>query len=177
MGVCRVALGNMRVAIIGNSGSGKSALARQLAFSSGAAVLDLDTIAWVPGQVAVPQDSTVAAAAVEAFCTANPNWVVEGCYASLIAATFVHQPDLIFLDPGVAQCVANCRSRPWEPHKYSSKAEQDQRLAFLIGWVEDYYVRQGDMSLAGHAALLEAYAGAKQVFHSLPGPDFSLTKP
>jgi adenylate kinase family enzyme len=36
----------MRIAVIGNSGSGKSTLARSLAASSGAPVLDLDTVAW-----------------------------------------------------------------------------------------------------------------------------------
>jgi putative acetyltransferase len=45
----------MRVAILGNSGSGKSTLARQLTDQHGLAVLDLDTIAWVPGKIAVPR--------------------------------------------------------------------------------------------------------------------------
>jgi len=43
----------MRVAIVGNSGSGKSTLARRLAADSGTPTLDLDTVAWEPGQIAV----------------------------------------------------------------------------------------------------------------------------
>ena len=102
----------MRVAVIGNSGSGKSTLARQLANANNAALLDLDTVAWVQGQIAAPQDPTIAAAAVEFFCLTNPSWVVDGCYASLVEVALNHQPHLIFLDPGEEQCVANCRSRP-----------------------------------------------------------------
>lgn len=39
----------MRIAILGNSGSGKSTVARWLAEHSGAALLDLDSVAWEPG--------------------------------------------------------------------------------------------------------------------------------
>src|SRR5262249_49343741 len=46
---------DMRIAIIGNSGSGKSTLAQWLAERTGASLLDLDTVAWVPGQIAVPR--------------------------------------------------------------------------------------------------------------------------
>ncbi len=41
----------MRIAILGNSGSGKSTLARRLAAEAFAAVLDLDTVAWEPGEI------------------------------------------------------------------------------------------------------------------------------
>ena len=43
----------MRIAILGNSGSGKSTLAAALAAAGGTPCLDLDTVAWEAGQVAV----------------------------------------------------------------------------------------------------------------------------
>jgi len=150
-----------RIAILGNSGSGKSTLARRLAQGSGAVVLDLDTVAWEPGQVAVPRDPAAARAEVEAFCRAHDSWVIEGCYASLVSAALPFGAQLILLDPGEAQCLANCRSRPWEPHKYATPEEQAQRLPFLLAWVSEYYVRDGDLSLAGHRALFEAWQGPK----------------
>jgi adenylate kinase family enzyme len=164
----------MRVAIIGNSGSGKSTLALQMARGAGVAVLDLDTVAWVPGKIAVPQDAATAAAAVESFCQANRHWVIEGCYTSLIQVTLKHEPHLIFLDPGVEQCVANCEARPWEPHKYSCPAAQDRNLAFLIEWVKDYEHREGETSRVAHQALFEAYAGPKQARHDMPAASFLL---
>lgn len=165
----------MRVAIIGNSGSGKSTLARTLA-AGVVPVLDLDTVAWLPGQIAVPQDPAVAREQLDAFCRAHADWVIEGCYAGLIGAALEHAPHLVFLDPGCAACQTNCRARAWEPHKYASPEEQDARLAFLLDWVADYYTRDGDMSFAAHRALFDEYRGCKQHLVSLPGPDFALAR-
>jgi len=151
----------MKTAIIGNSGSGKSTLARQLAASSGAAVLDLDTVYWLPGQ-AVERPSAERVALVREFCQSNPSWIVEGCYADLIEAALPFGPELIFLDPGLDVCLARCRSRPFEPHKFASKEDQDRHLAFLLEWVAGYYQRDDTMSLAAHRALFERYAGPKR---------------
>lgn len=148
----------MRVAIIGNSGSGKSTLAKRF----GAPVLDLDTVYWERGKIAVPRDSEEAAGEVRAFCRINQNWVIEGCYASLIDVALEFKPELILLDPGVDACIGNCQARPWESHKYPTKEEQDKHLAFLLEWVRGYYTRDGEMSLRGHEALYAAYAGPKR---------------
>ena len=136
----------MRVAIIGNSGSGKSTLAHRLASNSNAAILDLDSVAWEPNQVAVPRSVEEAVSDVKAFCESREHWVVEGCYAALIETTLPFRPHVLVLDPGLEQCLSNCQARPWEPHKYSSKEEQDSSLSFLLNWVEEYYSREGDMS-------------------------------
>jgi adenylate kinase family enzyme len=157
----------MRVAVVGNSGSGKSTLARLLG-TEGAAMLDLDTVAWEPGKIAVARPVDRAVADVREFCATHGNWVIEGCYANLIGAALAFDPVLVFLDPGVEQCLANCRARPWEAHKYRSQEEQDARLAFLLSWVEQYYTRDGDMSHAAHAALFDAYAGSKRRLDRLP---------
>ena len=61
--------------------------------------------------------------------------MIEGCYGDLIAAVLPRTTRLVFLNPGVDACIANCRARPWEPHKYASKEAQDANLAMLIGWV------------------------------------------
>ncbi len=164
----------MRVAILGNSGSGKSTLAHRIATTANATVLDLDTVAWEPGKIAIPRDPAAAVADVHAFCTSNADWVVEGCYASLVGATLSHGPQLVFLDPGLESCLANCRARPWEPHKYRSKEEQDRHLDFLLSWVAEYYRRDGDMSLERHQALFDRYRGPKQRVRGLPGPEFRL---
>lgn len=153
---------------MGNSGSGKSTLAAKLASESGAAVLDLDTIVWEPNEIAVARPVKRALADLRAFCTAHEQWIVEGCYAGLIEATLVYAPELLFLDPGLEACIASCKARPWEPHKYASKAEQDSRLAFLLTWVAEYYTRDGDMSHAAHLALFHSYAGRKRRFAELP---------
>jgi RimJ/RimL family protein N-acetyltransferase/adenylate kinase family enzyme len=151
----------MRIAIIGNSGSGKSVLARRLA-GARRPVLDLDRLAWEPGQVAVARDPAAAVADLEEFCRAHAAWVVEGCYATLVAAALRHGAELILLDPGLETCLRNCRNRPWEPHKYATREAQDGRLAFLLAWVRDYYLRDGDLSQRAHLALFERCAGPKR---------------
>jgi adenylate kinase family enzyme len=158
----------MRIAILGNSGSGKSTLASWLARTADLRVLDLDAVAWEPGQPAVPRPADRAAADVEAFCRADARWVVEGCYADLIAVTLSFDPLLVFLNPGLEGCTANCRSRPWEPEKYASREAQDAHLAFLLSWVADYYTREGPMSLRAHRTLFDAVAGRKVELQRVP---------
>lgn len=162
----------MRIAILGNSGSGKSTLAQRLAARSEMDALDLDGFAWEPGQIAVPRDPAAARSDVEAFCAAHEQWVIEGCYANLIQATLASAPLLLFLEPGVETCLAHCRQRPWEPHKYPSKAAQDEKLAFLLTWVRDYYSRDGDLSLGAHQSLFDAYPGPKQKLSDPVGSAF-----
>ncbi len=162
----------MRISIIGNSGSGKSTLATLLATTHHLAMLDLDTVAWEAGKVAVSRDPIVAAGAVDTFCQGNQHWVIEGCYGSLIAATWRYSPVLLFVEPGVEVCVANCLARPWEPHKYKSKQEQDAKLEFLLAWVGAYYTREGELSLHAHQTLFDAYTGTKHKLVGRPGRDF-----
>lgn len=162
----------MRIAILGNSGSGKSTLARQFVDQHGLAYLDLDTVAFEPEKIAVLRSPAESVADVQAFCESNDQWVVEGCYANLVQAVLQYSPTLLFLDPGLEVCLSNCRNRPWEPHKYKSNQEQDEKLEFLLSWVGEYYTRDGDLSLAAHHALYEKYEGLKKKLEDLPGAGF-----
>jgi len=152
----------MKIAILGNSGSGKSTLARRVAAATSSPVLDLDTIVWQPNLIAVPRPEADVLEDLEAFCTANDQWIIEGCYADVIDASLRWEPELVLLNPGEEVCLRHCRARPWEPHKYASKVEQDAHLSFLLGWVADYYGRDGRMSLRAHRDVFERYAGRKR---------------
>jgi adenylate kinase family enzyme len=158
----------MRIAILGNSGSGKSTLARCLAEHTSSPSLDLDTVVWEAGRIAVSRPADAAERDVLAFCESHPCWIVEGCYARLISIVLAYAPRLLFLTVGEEACLANCRARPWEQHKYASPEEQDRHLAFLLSWVSDYYTRDGEMSLAAHVACFRAYDGPKVEITSPP---------
>jgi adenylate kinase family enzyme len=151
-----------RVLILGNAGSGKSTLAARLGAETGAPVLDLDTLVWVPGRMAEPRPPEAVRADLRAFSKRQAAWIIEGCYGDLANVVLDGRTELILLDPGEETCVANCRRRPWEPHKYASKEEQDARLDYLLAWVREYYHRDGPMSLRAHRALYDAYAGPKR---------------
>lgn len=161
----------MRVAILGNSGSGKSMLANWLALSANLAVLDLDSVAWEPDKPAVARPDALAEADVTKFCTTHTRWVTEGCYGNLIEAAFPFRPLLIFLNPGLESCTTHCLNRPWEPRKYPTKQEQDANLPFLLSWVAGYYTRDGPMSLAAHRAVFDCYRGRKVELQRVPQLD------
>jgi adenylate kinase family enzyme len=158
----------VRIAIIGNSGSGKSTLASWLAARSGVPTLDLDTVAWEPNSIGVARPAAAAEGEVQVFGAAHDSWVVEGCYANLVRVALQFDPLLLFLNPGEKQCLDNCRTRPWEAHKYPSKDEQDKRLEFLLSWVRDYYTRDGEMSLSAHRSCFNFYAGKRHELRRLP---------
>lgn len=151
----------MRWLVIGNSGSGKSTLARRIADARAWPLLDLDSIVWEPGKVAVQRPMPAVIADLDAFLDAHPQWVIEGCYGDLAGHAAPRCTRLLFLNPGIDACLANYRRRPWEPHKYASAAEQDAMLDHLQAWVRDYRVRDDAWSLRAHRALFDAHPGEK----------------
>ncbi len=124
-----------KILIFGNSGSGKSSLAKELSLNASLAHLDLDTLAWRPASP--PERAPLAESAKEivSFAVSNKAWVIEGCYTDLLEIVGSMANELIFLNLSVEQCVNNARRRPWEPHKYESKAAQDNNLEMLIDWI------------------------------------------
>lgn len=149
-----------RVVIFGNSGSGKSTLARHLAKEHQLQHLDLDEIAWE--SPAVRRDIAESIEALQSFAAEHAEWVIEGCYGSLITEAASAATEIIFLNPGVETCQENCRSRPWERHKYQSKEEQDSNLEMLLNWVADYETRTDEFSLSAHRRIFDAYPGTKR---------------
>lgn len=151
-----------RVAIIGNAGSGKSTLARRFADELRAPVLDLDTVAWEPGKPAQPRAPAEAVRAVREFCAQHESWVIEGCYGDLVQAVLDGTVELVFLNRSVERCVAQCRARPWEPHKWATKEAQDAHLDRLLEWVRAYATRDDSLSLRTHRRIFDAYTGPKR---------------
>lgn len=150
----------MRLVIVGNSGSGKTTLARALATRFNVLRLELDEIFWVPGTAEAREPATVLAE-LDAFLKRHPGWIVEGCYGGLAAHAAAQADALLLLDPGLDACLANTESRPWEPHKYSNAAAQDQNLPALRDWVQSYYRRGDECSWSAHRALFARHAGRK----------------
>jgi adenylate kinase family enzyme len=146
-----------RYLLVGNSGSGKSTLAARLALPH----LDLDTLAWLSGMPPRRRPVGESVQELEAFAAAHAAWVIEGCYGDLIEPALRHCTQLVLLNPGIAACIANARARPWEPHKYPSKAAQDANLEMLIGWIRDYETRDDVFSLRAHRAIFDGHSGAK----------------
>jgi adenylate kinase family enzyme len=151
----------MRVLVFGNSGSGKSTYAGARAMRDGIPHLDLDSIVWEPGQIAVQRPTDAIRQSLDEFCSANDSWVIEGCYGDLVEAAAAICTELVFLNPGVEACTANNARRPWEPHKYASLEMQNSMLAALQTWAADYYTRHGSWSYDAHRRIFDRHSGKK----------------
>ena len=84
-----------RVSVIGTSGSGKSALARELASRLDAAWLELDSVyhqaGWMPLEATEFRDRVAAAAAGE-------RWVIDGGYSAVRDLVWARADTVIWLD-------------------------------------------------------------------------------
>jgi adenylate kinase family enzyme len=158
----------MRVLVFGNSGSGKTTLARNLAVQHRLPHLDLDSIVWEPGQIAVQRPADAVAMSLRQFLSEHETWVIEGCYGELIDLASAHCTELVFLNPGLGACLANNRRRPWEPHKYASIEQQDAMLEALQAWVAEYYTRTGPWSYETHRRIFNSHTGTKIEYADLP---------
>ena len=153
-----------KVLVFGNSGSGKSTLAKKLSACNGLAHLDLDTLAWLP--ISPPKRAPIEAsrAIIEAFIDSNAGWVIEGCYSDLLSMAIGSSNEMIFLNLPVDRCIENAKNRPWEPHKYESKAEQDANLPMLTNWIAQYPTRNDVFSKSAHQKLYTEYGGNKRMY-------------
>ncbi len=156
----------MRIVIMGNAGSGKTTLAKLLAADHRLVILSQDDIAFGEQAVRRPLDESIRLQN-EFIAHRERGWIIEGCYGDLLTAALPHCTELVFLNPGVEACVANCLRRPWEPEKYPDKASQDAMMDGLINWVRDYEARDDEYGLKRHRSLFDGFAGAKREIRNL----------
>lgn len=123
--------------------------------------LDLDTLAWEVENPTVRRKLENSLKDLFEFIKTHENWVIEGCYSSLLKEAIRHCTKLIFLNPGIDICVQNCLARSWEPHKYPSPEAQNKNLTMLLDWVKEYETRDDEFSLKSHRQLFEDFVGEK----------------
>ena len=155
-----------RIIIFGNSGSGKSTLAKEYSLKYDIPLLDLDIFAWESTNPPTRKPLNISKNEILQFTDENKNWVIEGCYSDLIRLVISSTSELIFLNPGVEVCIENCKTRPWEPHKYESEQKQNNNLKMLLNWVKEYPTRKDDFSLISHQNLFKSFSGNKIEYNS-----------
>ncbi len=67
----------MRILIFGNSGSGKSVLAKRLAEADILPHLDLDSIVWEPNLIAIARKPEQVSADLQKYIATHPSWIIE----------------------------------------------------------------------------------------------------
>lgn len=154
----------MWVLILGNSGAGKTTMARALAEAHDLARLDLDAVVWEPHRVAEGRLEAEVRADLDRFAAEHRRWVIDGSYGRWIDHLAPRASELRFLHPGVARCLANHASRPWEPEKYDRLEQQEEQRAALEGWVRRYDERDDDYGLRAHRAVFDGFTGPKREY-------------
>lgn len=146
--------------IFGNSGSGKSTLARRLALQRNVLHLDLDRFAWTAtiGERRELKDSL---AAIQAELGEQPA-VIEGMYSDLVEQLISPQDELIWLDLPLEDCIAHCKARPFEAHKWESAEAQNAFLPRLLEFLPDYYEVDTSIGRRAHEAVFAAFGGKKR---------------
>lgn len=142
-----------RTLIIGNSGSGKSWLAKRVAEQLHAPWSDLDQIHWVSDEysIARPRADALAMARVAAD---EPRWVIEGVYGWIVSELIHRATALVWLCVDDDACVANIRQR-------ENRQDDDALLMALLEGAASYRLREDSCGFNAHRQLFEGFSGSK----------------
>lgn len=152
-----------KLLIFGNSGSGKSSLAKNISETEDIPHFDLDTVAWLDSDPPQRMPLDCSFRELQAFTVENESWVIEGCYTDLLELLSPQANEIIFLNLPAELCIENAKNRPWEPHKYDSKKAQDEKLSMLLLWIAQYNNRHDTFSLTSHLSFYENFKGTKKM--------------
>jgi adenylate kinase family enzyme len=150
----------MRTVIIGNSGSGKTWLAKRLAEKKATRVVHLDEIFWLPGGFDKKRDPSEVLRIVEAASSAN-EWVVEGIYGHLASQFLASASCLVWLELPWSLCQQRLELRGSESKSHMGREQSAAGLLELIQWASNYTTRQGSSGHAAHLSLFEAFQGQR----------------
>jgi adenylate kinase family enzyme len=153
-----------KILIIGNSGSGKSSLAKLISQSESIVSLDLDTYAWTKSSPPQRVPAKEAIKKIQNIIMEIESWVIEGCYTDLLDLLSPQANELIYLNLPIELCIENAKKRPWEPHKFDSKNAQDKKLKMLIDWISQYETRDDVFSQKTHLKFYDSFTNKKQMY-------------
>jgi adenylate kinase family enzyme len=98
-----------RVAVVGNTGSGKTTVARTLAAQLGVPHVELDALNWRSGWEMAPVEEF---RALVDEATRGAGWVIDGNYFSRLGESVLAQADLVvWLDPPLRTILARLTRR------------------------------------------------------------------
>jgi adenylate kinase family enzyme len=143
-----------RILIVGNGGSGKSFVAKQVSSTLALPVVHLDDLHWMPGQYGVARDKQEVAELTRAEAEAE-RWIIEGVYGWLAKIALPRATTLVWLDIAEAECVDNIRRRGIQGGGSAADFEG------LLKWVSEYRVRTNSNSYTAHEGLYPGFEGEK----------------
>ncbi len=148
----------MRTVIIGNSGSGKTWLAKRLAEIEPTPVVHMDAIFWMPGGFNAKRDPDEVSRIVDT-ARSQPSWIAEGIFGNLARQFLESATTLIWLDLPWEVCHARLESRGSESKAHMGREQSQAGLRALMEWAGDYPSRLGSSGRSAHSSLFEAFEG------------------
>lgn len=155
----------MRTVIIGNSGSGKSHLAKSLSSLHSLPVIHLDRIFWMPGGFNEKKSKDEMFREVEEKRQEN-SWIVEGVFGELAELFLPRTQTLIYLEMDWATCQNALKFRGSEGSRQFYPVKAEENFSKLLLWAEQYWTRTNLCSHAGHLRLFSDFTGNKFKFTS-----------
>lgn len=149
----------MRTVIIGNSGSGKTWLAKRIAARQDR-IIHLDDIFWQPGAFEEKRDPQEIRQLI-LKSKAHPSWIVEGVYSNLVKDYLEVATHLIWIDPPIALCLARLETRGSTNNKHLGRIQSEENRRQLIQWAAQYHDRNDSMSYSAHHTLFASFHGHK----------------
>jgi adenylate kinase family enzyme len=152
-----------RIVIIGNSGSGKSYLAKSLSTIYPTPIIHLDQLFWMPGGFNEKRSVDEIKSEIERK-RKEDSWIVEGVFGELAEIFLSRAQSLVFLDMDWTVCRAGLLVRGSESSKQLEAAKAEENFKKLLLWAEQYWTRTNLCSRSGHLRLFSNFAGQKYRF-------------
>ncbi|MET0778565.1 MAG: adenylate kinase [Pseudomonas mandelii] len=142
-----------RTLIIGNSGAGKSWLAKRLAEHLHAPWIDLDRVHWVSDECSIARSRSEALGMARVLAD-EEHWVIEGVYGWIVSELIYRATALIWLCVEDQTCIANI-------HQRENRQDNDELLIALLEWAGSYRLREDSSGFCAHRQLFEGFSGSK----------------
>jgi len=152
-----------RVLIIGNSGSGKTWLAKEISTILNQDIIHLDESFWEPGGFNKKRPQEVVFEEISDLAL-RPRWIMEGVFGELAEIAVPRATYLMFLDKTWEECEASLKSRGSESSKQMDTMKAEANFQELLIWAGDYWNRDSKSSRAGHEELFHGFVGQKARF-------------
>lgn len=157
----------MRIIIVGNSGSGKTWLAKKLAKVDGCQVIHLDNIFWEPGGFNKKRPAEVSAKMIDEARNGE-SWIAEGVFGELAEKFMKRAQCFVWLDIDWPTCRDRLLKRGSESKFHMGREESEEGLRKLLEWASLYYKRKNARSYEGHKKLINDFHGEKIYLNSEP---------
>lgn len=152
-----------RIVILGNSGSGKTHLARRLGQELGVALIHLDDLFWARGGYNHKRPAEEVQQDISNRVQAR-TWIVEGVFGDLAQGFLPRAQSLIWLDLDWETCSRSLLERGSESARWLEPELAEQSFNALCTWAGEYWTRTGTRSHEGHAAIFGEFPGLRLRF-------------